>query len=410
MRVVKQLKAWGCYAALVGVAGLVLASSAAYAQSLAVSPAQKAKAQATAQAGVPVEELAPNAPREYTVKPNDTLWAISGLYLKSPWRWPELWGMNLTEIRNPHLIYPGQVLYLIQKDGRAVLSTSAPVAQATPDPMEGLLVTKLVPTVRSDAITDAGIPTLQPHLIEPFLVEPVVVDALTLNTVPRLVAFQEGRVMASKGDRAYARSSGGASLENPKGGNLMLRVFRNAKPLKVLGGDEILGYEAQYLGRARLIRPESRSLAMDAPAGATPEIVPATVDIVFAKEEIRVGDRLLPEAPFEIRNYTPKAPARDVTARVISIYGSSFVNAAQNQVLAISKGARDGLVRGDVLAVLSNGVRMQDNTDEGKATIRLPNERKGLAIVFRVFEKVAYVLVLDTVSAVQVGDYLVNPR
>ena len=141
--------------------------------------------------------------------------------------------MNLTEIRNPHLIYPGQVLYLIHTDGRAMLSTTAPAAQAAPDPMTGLPVTKLVPRVRSDAIADAGIPTLQPHLIEPFLVEPVVVDELTLNTVPRLVAFQEGRVMASKGDRAYARSSGGVRLENPKGSNLTLRVFRNAKPLKV---------------------------------------------------------------------------------------------------------------------------------------------------------------------------------
>ena len=410
MQIVKQLKTCGVHALwFVGIFSGCMASGV-YAQSLTVSPAQRAKAQAAAQVGVPVADLAPNAPPEYTVKAHDTLWAISGQYLTSPWRWPELWGMNLAEIRNPHLIYPGQVLYLIQKDGRAILSTVAPGAQSAPDPMAGLPFSKLSPTVRSTNLPDSAIPTLQTHLLEPFLVEPVVVDELTLKSTPRLVAFQDGRVMASKGDRAYARSSGGARLEQPRDANLMFRVFRNAKPLKVPGSEEVLGYEAQYLGRARLIRPESQALALDAAVGGKAEIVPATVDIVTSKEELRVGDRLLPEAPFEIRNYTPKAPAREITARVVSIYGSSFVNAAQNQVLAISKGARDGLVRGDVLAVMSSGERVLDKTDEARAQIRLPNERKGLAMVFRVFDKVAYVLVLDTVNAVQVGDYLINPR
>lgn len=404
MQVAGQIKGRLCYAAM---AVWAMWAVPAIAQNLPISAAQRAKAQATAQAGVPVEELAPNAPKEYTVKRHDTLWAISGLFLKSPWRWPELWGMNMADIRNPHLIYPGQVLYLIQKDGRAVLSTAP---EMPPDPTKDMLVTKLQPQPRTSDLPATAIPTLQPSLIEPFLVEPVVVDELTLTTAPRLVAFQEGRVMASKGDRAYALSSGGARLENPKGSNLLLRVFRDAKPLKVPGSEEILGYEAQYLGRARLIRPENQSLALDAPAGAVAQTVPATVDIVFSKEEMRVGDRLLPEAPFEIRNYTPKAPARPVTARVMSIYGSSFVNAAQNQVLAISKGARDGLVRGDVLAVLSNGAQVVDKTSGSPKEIRLPNERKGLAMVFRVFDKVAYVLVLDTTVGVQVGDYLVNPQ
>lgn len=410
MQIVKQLKA--CSALAFGVAWVFSGSglSLAQAQSLTVSPAQRAKALATAQMGVPVADLAPNAPREYTVKPHDTLWAISGLYLTAPWRWPQLWGMNLSEIRNPHLIYPGQVLYLIQKDGRAMLSTVSPGTQKASDPMAGLPVSKLSPRVRVGELSDGAIPTLQTRLLEPFLVEPVVVDELTLTTTPRLVAFQDGRVMASRGDRAYARSSGASRLEAAKNGPTMFRVFRNAKPLKVPGSEEVLGYEAQFLGMARLIRPESQALALDAPAGAKPEIVPATVDIVSSKEEIRVGDRLLPEAPFEIRNYAPKAPAREVTAQVVSIYGSSFVNAAQNQVLAISKGARDGLVRGDVLALLSHGERVKDKTDPAMPQIRLPNERKGLAMVFRVFDKVAYVLVLDTVNAVQVGDYLVNPQ
>ena len=101
------------------VAGAVL-GTVAWAQApgpnFPVTPQQRGTAQQVAQAGVPLSELAPDAPESHTVQRGDTLWDISRLFLRSPWRWPELWGMNLEQIRNPHLIFPGQVLVLVRKD------------------------------------------------------------------------------------------------------------------------------------------------------------------------------------------------------------------------------------------------------------------------------------------------------
>src|SRR4029079_15370842 len=104
----RALNAW---AAVAGLAASLVAAPA-LAQKYPITSGQRSTAEQVAQAGVPLSELATNAPEEYTVKRGDTLWAISGLFLKSPWRWPELWGMNMEQIRNPHLIYPGQQLVL----------------------------------------------------------------------------------------------------------------------------------------------------------------------------------------------------------------------------------------------------------------------------------------------------------
>src|SRR5450830_1374063 len=142
-----------------------LATAPAWAQNFPITAGQKATASQVAQAGVPLSELAANAPDNYTVKRGDTLWAISGLFLKSAWRWPELWGMNLTEIKNPHLIYPGQKLYLEKKDGRALLRTSQP-ATADEVPTETV---RLSPRTRSESLGNSALPTLKSQLIEPFL-------------------------------------------------------------------------------------------------------------------------------------------------------------------------------------------------------------------------------------------------
>src|SRR5207244_6755192 len=125
---------------------------------------QRSTAQQVADAGVPLSELAPNAPDSYTVKRGDTLWAISSMYLKSPWRWPELWGMNLDEIRNPHLIFPGQMLFLEKTGGRARLRVAEPAGGA-PGSM------KLSPRARASTIEGQAIPSIPFHLIEPFLNE-----------------------------------------------------------------------------------------------------------------------------------------------------------------------------------------------------------------------------------------------
>ena len=387
----------------------IMAAQAATSKPLTVSPLQQKTAQQVANDGVPLSELAPNAPDSHTVKRGDTLWAISKIFLKSPWRWPELWGMNKNEIKNPHLIYPGQVLYLDKSNGRARLSSQRSGAGAN-----GIETIKLSPRTRSSNLPDPSIPTLQNSLIEPFLTEPIIVEEATLQAAPRFVATQEGRVLLSEGDRAYARSADGSALSIAAGKPLDFRVFRNATALKDPGTGEILGYEAQFVGRAKLIRGESvnavRGDVVKTGEVAKTEIVPATLDITRSKEEIRTGDRLLPEPPLELLTYTPRAPTNPVEARIVSVYGSAVANVAQNQVVVINRGTKDGMERGHVLAIQTNGERLIDKTGTSFQEIKLPDERNGLLMVFRPFERVSYALVLQATESVRVGDWLVNPR
>jgi hypothetical protein len=255
---------------------------------------------------------------------------------------------------------------------------------------------------------------LQNSLIEPFLTEPIIVEEATLQAAPRFVATQEGRVLLSEGDRAYARSADGAALSIAAGKPRDFRVFRNATALKDPGTGEILGYEAQFVGRAKLVRGESvnaiRGDVLKAGEVAKTEIVPATLDIVRSKEEIRTGDRLLPEPPMELLTYTPRAPTNPVEARIVSVYGSAVANVAQNQVVVINRGTKDGMERGHVLAIQTNGEHVVDKTGDKFQDIRLPDERNGLLMVFRPFERVSYALVLSAEQAVRVGDWLINPR
>ncbi|HEY1089924.1 MAG TPA: LysM domain-containing protein, partial [Burkholderiaceae bacterium] len=376
---------------LVGSAaiGLALVASA-FAQTQPITPAQRDLATQVAQTGVPLSELAPSAPDSYTVKSGDTLWGISGLFLARPWRWPELWGMNLQEIRNPHLIYPGQQLFLLKKDGRALLSTRGAGAG-------DLTTVRVSPRTRSASLTSSALPTLNPSLIEPFLADPIVIDESGLQQAPRIVATREQRVMLSKGDRAYGRGSPEAPLADAQGVPVRYRVVRNAMPLKDPQSGEILGYEAYYLGQAVLLKGESTRATTDSDGKTTVDVVPASLDILSAKEEIRVGDRLLPEPPRELLSYVPRAPAQAIEGRVVSIYGSGLThaNAAQSQVVSINKGARDGLQHGHVLTLLSDGGRLVDRTDPNKPTMKLPDEVNGTLMVFRVFDRVSYGLILD---------------
>ena len=408
------------------LAAALLAGQPASAQP--VTPTQRGVAQQVASQGVPLAALAPNAPEEYTVRKGDTLWRISGMFLKSPWRWPELWGMNLKDIRNPHLIYPGQHLYLERVGDRAFLRTGRA------DGQPGATI-RVSPRNRVEMLGTGPLPTLEPHLIEPFLTEPLVVDDDTFQRAPRIVALaNQSRVLVAKGDRAYVRGPADAPLLKQAGDPTEFRVFRNAKPLKDPVTGETLGYEGHYVGQATLVRGESEA---EEDAGAAPAVrptrwpangevqseprraaapqpralpVPATVDVISSKEEMRAGDRLLPEPPREYRNYVPRVPEVPVDARVVAVPGSAVRYAGQNQVVVINKGLQDGIESGHVLALLSTGPKLVDKTDEARGLMKLPDERNGIAMVFRPFERVSYVLVMEITNPVQVGDKLVNPN
>ncbi len=389
---------------MAAVAGSLLGTPG-LAQNLPVTAEQKAVAAQVAQAGIPLGELAADAPDNYTIKPGDTLWAISGLFLKSPWRWPELWGMNLGDIKNPHRIYPGQRLFLERKDGRATLRTSASASESPPTE-----TVRVSPRTRYEALESGALPAIKAHLIEPFLAEPIIVDEQGLQNAPRIVAAQDSRVLLTRGDRAYARGQTGTPLLDAPGKQQEFRIFRSATPLKDPTSGEILGYEAQYVGKAVLVRSETSQTITGKDGKESTEIIPATIDILAAKEEMRVGDRLLPEPARELLSYVPRAPAGAIDGRIVSVYGSAVVNAAQNQVVVINKGSRDGMERGHVLAIQKYGERLVDKTDATRPTIKLPDERNGLLMVFRTFDRLSYALVLDITDGVKVGDRLINPR
>lgn len=390
--------------------GLALAASsvsaAAWAQQHPVTTQQQATAQQVAQKGVPLSALASNAPDSYTVRKGDTLWRISGMFLRQPWRWPELWGMNLQAIANPHLIYPGQTLYLERTNGYARLRTTRGGATET---------IKLSPRVRTDSTNDLALPTLQMNLIEPFLAEPLVVEELTLAQAPRLIATSDERLFMSPGDEVYARGPEGMPLVLTGEGQNMYRIFRTATPLVDPVSKEVLGYEAQYVGKAELRAEEAPAANQPAAEGSTDNApiryTPATLHIAHVKEEVRANDRLLPEPPRQYHSFVPHAPAEDVEARVVGLYTSNAMRyGTQHQVVSINKGEQDGMQPGMVLSLITQGQQLVDRTDPERATVQLPDQANGTGMVFRVFDRVSYVLVMDTRRGVQVGDRLHNPQ
>ena len=378
----------------IGVASLGAAllaaciSSTTLAADLPITAQQRGTAQTVAQSGIPVSELAPNAPDAYTVKPRDTLWDISKLFLKSPWRWPELWGMNLDQIRNPHLIYPGQVLYLDKTGGRARLRLGQRVGDTG--------TAKLSPRVRSSELGDGALPSIPFNLIEPFLNEAIIFQGNELETAPRIVATQEGRVILARGDTAYVRGDLGAARD--------YRIFREATPLRDPATGEVLGYEARFVGAAEYTRQGGTRID----ATGKSEIVPATFVVTSTRQEAGVGDRLAVVPVREFTNYVPHAPQAALSGQIASLYGDALT-AGQNQIVALNRGSVDGMERGHVLALLRDGERSVDRTDPARPDIKLPDERNGMLFVFRVFDRMSYALILSAQTPVKPRDHFTPP-
>lgn len=370
----------------VTLAACMGASEWALAVNYPVTPGQRSTAQQVAQTGVPLSELAPNAPDSYTVKRGDTLWDISKLFLKSPWRWPELWGMNLDQIRNPHLIYPGQLLVLEKSGDRARLRIGG-AASGTD---------KLSPRVRSEEINQA-IASIPMSAVGPFLTDGTVLNADELAQAPRVVAAAEGRVMMSVGDNAYVRGELGNQQD--------WRLYRQATPLVDPDTKAVLGYEARFVGAARYTREGGSAATADGKANVP---VPATVKVLSAREEVAVGDRLASAPEVDFRAFVPRAPAQPVNGRIVSVYGDALM-AGQNQVVSINRGSREGMERGHVLALLRDGERARDLTYGTPQEIKLPDEQHGMLFVFRVFDRVSYALVLQSQHPARAGDRFTQP-
>ncbi|MFO1214294.1 MAG: LysM domain-containing protein [Burkholderiaceae bacterium] len=379
----------GVLAGLCAGASLLSGPLAAAEPNFPVTPQQRSTAQQVAQAGIPLSELAPNAPDSHTVQSGDTLWDISKMFLKSPWRWPELWGMNLDQVRNPHLIFPGQVLVLEKVGDRARLRVAQSGAGAPDNTV------RLSPRVRSNLLDNGAIGSIPLHLIAPFLTEAVIFNTDELNRAPRVVAAQEGYVSMSQGQLAYVLGD-----LRPSSG---YRLFREPKPLYDWDSKELLGYEARYVGTADFVRPGSTL-----EENGKPVVVPATVSIKSVRMEVSAGDRLAPLPTRDLDAYAPHHPNAPMSGRVLQIYGDGL-SAGQNQIVALNRGARDGMERGHVLALWRTGDRRVKQIDGERTTLQLPNESNGLLFVFNVFERTSYALILSVNVPVFPGDSFTQP-
>lgn len=322
-------------------------------------------------AGKPLE-LAADAPERHIVVPGDTLFGISSKFLKDPFRWPELWRMNAEQVRNPHRIFPGQVLILDRSGGDPRLKLGN--------------VIKLGPEVRVE-VPPQAIPAIPASAIEPFLSQPLVINAGDFDGAPRIVATQESRVFTGTGDLIYATNNADPTIKR-------WHVFRPGRPLKDPENNEVLGIEAVYLGSAR-------------PAGERADVLP--LEITSVKQEIGRGDYLVPATPPEIMSYVPHAPAQDINGRILLIYGG-VGETAVNSVVSLSRGKADGLEVGHVLAVYRTGATVANRFEDDKMqTHTLPDERIGLVFVFRVFDRVSYALITQATRPIMEGDRFRKP-
>jgi hypothetical protein len=356
--------------------------------------------------------IKPDAPDRYVVVPGDTLWGISQRYTDSPWRWPDLWNMNKEQIRNPHLIYPGYVILLDRERGQLTIAgpgtetkpgATAPVAPVAPgapgaETKPGEAVTsapggavRLSPRVRAESLAKQEIPSIPPSAIEPFLSRPLVVEPDGLDKAPTIVATQADRVVLATGNSAYVRGIGSAKDDT-------WYVYRKGGALVDPDTNKTLAYEAIYLGTAQLTRPGE----------------PATVLLTSAVQEVEAGDKLVAAGRPQPINYAPRAPSTQIKGRVMGIYGgvSKVGEAGPQSVISINRGKADGLEVGHVLALYNLGGTVRDASKPRNATdarIQLPDERAGLAFVFRVFDRISYALVMQVTRPVSTLDVVQTP-
>jgi hypothetical protein len=332
-------------------------------------------------------QIADNAPERHIVVPGDTLWGISAKFLKEPWRWPEIWRLNSEQIKNPHRIYPGDVIVLDRDaNGNPVLRLASKGSG------------KLEPKIYSEPVQQS-IPSIPANVIEPFVSEPLIVDDISVNGGARIVAMQEERVYLGPGDKAFV--AGASDRPNQE----LWQIYRPGKPLidpefqpgmtgyRPDDKTQILGYEAFYLGTARQLQPGE----------------PGVFEIRTFKQEIGRGDRLLPANPPQLVNYAPHKPEVNIDARVVSVYGG-VGTAGRGSIITLSRGKNNGVEVGHVLALYRNRSDTFRNPEtDQKETIDLPPERYGLVFVFRTFERLSYALVLNSNGSVNLNDLLSNP-
>ena len=325
--------------------------------------------------------IKPDYPDRYVVKKGDTLWDISKRFLHDPWMWPEVWHIN-PKIRNPHLIYPGDVITLYYgADGKPYITLEG--AGGIPMSKPGIKTVKLSPKIRSESL-ERAIPTIPREAIAPFLKTARIVTKEDLEKAPYIVSSFEEHLISGAGYKIYARN-----IKDQKIG--AYHVVRPGDVYRDPVTEKILGYEAEDVADAHVLRTGD----------------PATLRVKEARKEVLNGDLLL---PFEQRNlefqFFPRAPSRQVEGQIISVFqGVSMIG--QFNVVVLNRGKQDGLEPGHVLAVHQKGARVRDTM--AYESVTLPDERAGLLMVFQTFDKVSFAIVMEAVNTMSLLDRFTNP-
>jgi hypothetical protein len=314
--------------------------------------------------------LADNHPNEYVVQVGDTLWDIASTFLKDPWFWPEIWHIN-TQIANPHLIYPGDVLALIYIDGQPRITN---VRAST---------YRLSPQARVSPITQA-VTSIPFESISAFLSSGAVLEKRETDRLPYLLDTRGDHLIAAAGNIIYVRGLDQAQLGS------RYNVVEVGEPLVDPDDNRLIGYQGKFIGEGTLRRGGD----------------PATVALTNTSQEAVPGDRLIPESVDIPLNFYPRAPSSAIEGRIISVVGG-VTQIGQYQVVVLNRGTQDGLAVGDVLTVFQTGETIKDRFGGGK--VRLPDEEAGTLMVFKVYDRIGYGLVMEATQAIHIHDIVRNP-
>ncbi len=324
----------------------------------------------------------PDYPERYVVKKGDTLWDIAQRFLKDPWLWPKVWYIN-PEIRNPHLIYPGEVIALHYVEGKPYLTLEGVGGQPPP---KGITTVKLSPKLRVRKL-DSAIETIPRSAIEPFLQRPRVVTEEELDNAPYIVSSFEGHLISGEGNTVYARNITNTHIA-------AYDVVRPGEFYRDPETNEKLGLEVVSLSDAHLIRGGD----------------PATLVLSKTRMEVLNGDKLMPSEERRLDfNFLPFPPARSINGQIISVF-DALSQIGQYDVVVLNRGQRDGVETGNILAIYQQGREVFDSYKKGPVSrVQLPEERAGLLMVFRTYEKVSYALIMEATRAIHVNDRVTNP-
>lgn len=321
-------------------------------------------------------DLKPNAPERYTVQKGDTLWGISEKFTDDAWQWPKIWYQN-SQIENPHLIFPGDIIGLIRIDGKTRLTVI--------NRGEASRTVKLQPSARIEPI-ESAIPAVPQDAIRGFLRHNQVTTAEELAKAPRIIAGREGRVMMGAKDKVYAR--GNLPEEIPASFGVFRRGVVYVDPLT----RETLGLEAQEIGQAKVTANDDGIL---------------TLELTSTNQQVAAGDVLLPTRDRKlVANYYPKAPDTSLSGQILAVSGG-VSQIGQYDVVVLNRGERDGLSEGHVLQINQLGAVVYDRVAGER--VRLPDEQAGHLMVFRTYEKMSYALIMRATQAIRVGDKVINP-